>query len=102
MLRRIGSTGAVLSGPTRSALPTYFGRAPAVAFGDDTVVLLSGYEQELTIARVDSTGKIATRQDVAVSPAYPLTMYDLVRRGPDAVVAWMKSGGPLMLARVTP
>ena len=76
---------------------------PAVAFGDDTVVLLSGFEQELlTIARVDVNGKIVTRQDIAVSPAYPLTMYDVVHRGPDAVVAWMKSGGPLMLARVTP
>ena len=37
-----------------------------------------------------------------MSPAYPLTIYDVVHRGPDAVVAWMKSGGPLMLARVTP
>ena len=62
-------------------------------------MLLSGFEQELlTIARVDVNGKIVTRQDIAVSPAYPLTMYDVVHRGPDAVVAWMKSGGPLMLA----
>ena len=104
MSRRIGSKGELLSNPTTLGLfPTYFGRAPAVAFGDDTVVLLSGFERELlTIARVDVNGKIVTRQDIAVSPAYPLTMYDVVHRGPDAVVAWMKAGGPLMLARVTP
>ncbi len=68
-------------------------------------MLLDGGEQELlTIARVDVNGKIVTRQDIAVAPApaYPLTMYDVVHRGPEAVVAWMKSGGPLMLARVTP
>lgn len=104
LLRRIGSTGELLSGPSTLGLyPTYFGRAPAVAFGDDTVVLLSGNEQELlTLVRADTAGKIATRQDVAAAPTYPLVMYDLVRRGPDAVVAWMNAGGPLMLARVKP
>jgi len=104
LLRRIGSTGELLSDPiTLGLYPTYFGRAPAVAFGDDTVVLLSGNEQELlTVARADAAGKIATRQDIAAAPAYPLVTYDLVRRGPDAVVGWMNAGGPLMLARVKP
>jgi hypothetical protein len=104
MLRRLGPMGQLLSGPiTLGRSPTYYGRAPAVAFGDDTVVLLNGNEQELlTIVRVDAAGKIAARQDVAAAPAYPLVTYDVVRRGPDAVVAWMRPGGPLMLARVMP
>ena len=60
MSRRIGSKGELLSSPTTlGRFPTYFGRAPAVAFGDDTVVLLNGNEQELlTIVRVDVDGKI--------------------------------------------
>ena len=84
MSRRIGSKGELLSNPTTLGLfPTYFGRAPAVAFGDDTVVLLSGFEQELlTIARVDVNGKIVTRQDIAVSPGVPAD--DVRRRSPRA------------------
>ena len=59
MLRRIGSMGQLLSGPvTLGRSPTYYGRAPAVAFGDDTVVLLNGNEQELlTIVRADAAGR---------------------------------------------
>ena len=104
MLRRLGSAGELLSSPSTLGLyPMYFGRAPAVAFGIDTVVLLEGNDPELlTIVRIDAAGKVAARQDVAMAPAYDPLTYDVVRRGPDAVVAWMKAGGPLMLARVLP
>jgi hypothetical protein len=104
MLRRFGSAGELLSSAgTLGRYPTYFGRAPAVAFGDDTVVLLKGNELELlTIVRANAAGNITASQDVATAPSYAFLTYDVVRRGPDAVVAWMKPGGPLMLARVLP
>jgi hypothetical protein len=104
MLRRLGSGGELLSSPsTLGGFPMYGGRAPAVAFGVDTVVLLTGNQYELlTVARVDAGGNVVGRQDVASAPGYDFLTYDIVRRGPDAVVAWMKPGSPLMLARVLP
>jgi hypothetical protein len=52
---------------------------------------------------VDRSGKlVGTNYDVARSPEYGTWAYDMVRRGSEVVVAWLTSGGTLMLARVTP
>lgn len=101
--RRIGPAGELLSSALRLDSYPYFGRSPAAAFGSDTVVLLNGYQTEtLSVVRADASGQIVSRNDVAISPDYTTGVYDMVRRGSDVVVAWMKAGNVLMLARVTP
>jgi hypothetical protein len=74
-----------------------------VAFGDDTVILLSGAEKEdLAITRVDKDGRLVTvAYDIAIAPTYPPYAIDMVRRGPEVVVAWLL-GGAVKLARIAP
>jgi hypothetical protein len=102
MSRRIGPTGQLLADPiTLGLYPVWFGRAPAVAFGDDTVVLMNGYQQELfSVVRVDAAGKFLSGSDVAMAPDYGVSPYDIVRLGNDVVVGWLRPGSPLTLARV--
>ena len=103
MARWIGPTGQLLAGPiTLGLYPVWFGRAPAVAFGDDTVVLMSGSQQELfSVVRLDAGGKILSRSDVAMAPIYGVSGYDMVRLGGDVVVGWLWPGSSLTLARVS-
>jgi hypothetical protein len=104
VLRRIGTMGQLLSGAvTLTNAPSYYaGNTRAVAFGDDTVTLLTGaYQEEVTLARVDGTSSLSLI-DVARGPVNDLYMYDMVARGPDVVVGWIHGQGVLTLARVTP
>jgi hypothetical protein len=103
MTRRIGPAGEILSAPLTLGSYPYYGRSPAAAFGSDTVVLLSGSQTELlSVVRADASGNIVSRNDVAVSPEYTTGRYDMVRRGKEVVVAWIKAANVLMLARVAP
>jgi hypothetical protein len=102
--RRLGPSGELLAPPVALGFYPYFlGRAPAVAFGDDTVILLSGAEKEdLAIMRVDKEGTVVTlAHDIAIAPTYPPYAFDMVRRGPEVVVAW-PSAGAVKLARIAP
>ena len=103
--RRLASSGQPLTPPvTVGIYPNFLGRSPAVAFGDDTVVLLNGSdEEELAVARIDRDGKVVKPAfDIATSPYYGLSQYDMVRRGTEVVVGWLRPGQYLKLARVMP
>jgi hypothetical protein len=82
--------------------PTYLGQNRALAFGNDTIALLTGaYQDQLTLAYLDATFSLSYL-DVAKTPSNDLQIYDMVRRGPDVVVGWIGRDGQLMLARLTP
>jgi len=103
--RRIGSMGELRTSAVMfDMIPSYGARAPAVALGDDTLILMSSpAQEELILVRVDVNGKtVGMPYDVARSPAYGLYGYDMVRRGSEVVVAWAQGGQTLKLARVTP
>ena len=104
--RRLGSGGALLT-PAVPVVddPNFPGRADAVAFGDDTVILVSSFNStQLAITRLDKDGKVVTPvQDVARAPFYGLSQFEMARRGPEVVVGWLRASGErMMLARVTP
>jgi hypothetical protein len=85
--------------------PNFPGNADAVAFGDDTVILVSSFNStQLAITRLDKDGKVVTPvHDIARAPFYGLSRFELARRGTEVVVGWLRAGGEkMMLARVTP
>jgi hypothetical protein len=92
--RRIGSMGEVLSDPVSLDLfPTYYGRNPAQAFGDDTVILMSAAgQEELAVVRLDANGKtVGAAYDLARAPTYGVLMYDMARRGSELSSAGSRS-----------
>lgn len=105
--RRLGSAGellaeAVLVKPVYNYYPS-----PAVAFGDDTLVLLDGGQlSSLAVARVGPDGQILSRPyDIVRAPLYYIIYPDMVRRGPDAIVSWISNANSIPrvgLARITP
>jgi len=104
--RRVGPAGALSSPAVEiGPFPEHYGLAPAVAFGDDTVVLVGGDEGKLGVVRVASDGRIVTPlRDVVTGPFTEVALYDMVRRGPDVVAGWISryADGPISLVRVTP
>jgi len=101
--RRVSAMGQLLTGAVSLGVsPLYVGPNRALAFGDDTIALLTGvYQEQLTLARLDATLS-RSYLDVAKTPNNDLQIYDMVRRGPDVVVGWIGREGALMLARLTP
>ena len=104
--RRLGPSGEPLSAPvTVGTYLTVNGPPRAVAFGDETLVVIGdNYTSgRITLVHLGSDGQIAAPgYDLARTPRYYVGLGDIVRRGPDAVVAWTGSYGSLYLARVTP
>jgi len=104
--QRLALSGAPAGGSTAVAgYPAYLGEAPAIALGDDTVVLVPGSgHDELGVVVVDLDGKLVTPLlNVAKAPAIQVNVYDMVRRGSDLVVGWLSPlTGAVSLARVTP
>jgi len=103
--QRIAPDHTELMPVTLGMSPDYGARSPAVAFGDDTVVLVSGGQQRLALARVALDGTVLTpTHDILVSPNYEFNAWDMVRRGPDVIVGWVNwdSTQPIGLARLTP
>jgi hypothetical protein len=101
----LGDVGQPLLPPVVVAnYPTYFGVAPAIAFGDDTLVLIGGYgHEELALVHVLPGGLVAGLRGVVKAPALEIDVYDMARRGTELVVGWLSpSTGALGLARVTP
>jgi hypothetical protein len=97
--RRLAVTGAAL-GSRAPLAGRASGLGPSFAFGDDTVVLVLGYNDlSISFARVASDGSIVTPPHEIVRA--PDLVYRAARRGPDVVVAWFGPGG-LQIARVTP
>jgi hypothetical protein len=102
--QRVSPSGELLSPDALIGAFPFFARSPAFAFGDDTVVLLGSYDgTKLAITRVASDGRVVVpATDIARTLNSPLGTYDMVRRGPEVVVAWTKGGQGLGLARVVP
>ena len=103
--RRLGTSGQVVSDPALvGVFPYPYGPSRAVAFGDDTVVVIDGayVTGRIAVAHLASDGRYVTPVfDAARGPNYySLGPFDMVRRGPDVVVGWLGDG--LRLARVTP
>jgi hypothetical protein len=83
------------------ALPGWATRS--VAFGGDTAVLTTvGDPLSMVIARVASSGSVATPlRPIATSVSLGKTWnWNIARRGPDAVMAWLSATGDIQLARV--
>ncbi len=104
--RRLGPAGELLGPPvTVGVYPNFLGRTAALAFGDDTVILLNGFDRhQMAVIRIDKDGKIVKpAYDVAISPDEGLRQFDMVRRGTDIVVGWLQTrGAGVTLARITP
>jgi hypothetical protein len=95
------------SGPGQFALvamaPDFYGPAPAVALGDDTVVLASRvYGDGIGVTRLTSDGRVVWpyREVARSSPGYT-SGFDMVRRGPEIVVAF-SGPGQIYLERLKP
>jgi len=106
--RRLGSAGELLAEAVL-VTPVYnYTSIPAVAFGDDTLVLLDpdGNQSSLAVARVGPDGQIPTRPyDILRAPLYYIIYPDMVRRGPDAIVSWISNANSIPrvgLVRITP
>ncbi len=87
-----------------ATMPVSFGQSLALGFGDDTLVLLgSSYGSGLGIMRVAADGSVVTplydviRSQYGIGPAY-----EMARRGPEAVIAWLGFDARLVLLRVGP
>src|SRR4029078_7730623 len=82
----------------------YWGRAPALAFGDDTGLLANQYYSSgAGVVRGASDGRIVSPyRDVAAGPVSSIFPGDMVRRGPEAVVRFFSYDHGLYLARITP
>jgi hypothetical protein len=95
------------SAPPRVSIgsyPAYAGDAPAVSFGDDTLVLMRNntYGFALSITRVAADGQIINPPSNFVTAPYDVFMgREMVRRGPEAVVGW-HSFDQISLARLRP
>lgn len=82
--------------------------SPAVAFGDDTLVVMFAEDlvSSLVLTRVGPDGQILARPyDILRARPYAIGYFDMVRRGPDAIVSWLSYAGNNMrvgLVRITP
>ena len=106
--RRFGSAGEPLADAVLVKAISAYSQSPAVAFGDDTLVLVVGDQQgsSLSITRVGPAGQILTRPyEILRAPNLRSGSCDMVRRGPDAIVSWLSYRGDdsrVGLARITP
>jgi hypothetical protein len=104
---RLGLAGEELSQSVLISQPGASERWPAVAFGDDAIVLLAGSKgTSLGAARVSKAGQV-------MAPTFPiartrdaLEAYQVVRAGPGVVAAWLATrtgaSSRIGLARVVP
>ena len=103
---KVGPTGELLSSLVVIGSGLDFGGdARPVGFGADTVALLVGVTpaKAIGITRVGADGEIvAPAYKIASGPDVYAAWYDIVRRGPDAVVVWLGFSGGLRIARVAP
>jgi hypothetical protein len=106
--RRLDSQGTFLSpAAVVGRLPDFLNPSPAVAIGDDTIVLLGGHDwHALGIARVANDGQIAKpASTIATTARGTIETYALARLGTDVVAAWIAGtarSGRIGLARFTP
>lgn len=74
--------------------------------GGDTVAMLLGVtgQDAVAVERVDRTGAVLSpSRRIAEGNPLSLTWYEMVRRGPDAVLAWtVWAQSTVKLARVSP
>jgi hypothetical protein len=87
-----------------ASVPASYGEAPAVAFGDDTLVLLpTSYGGGLGLTRLGADGGVVTPLYDVVRSQYGIGYgYEMARRGPEAVIGWFGSDGRFFLLRVGP
>jgi hypothetical protein len=106
--RRFGPAGEPLAEALLAQSIHGYTQSPAVALGDDTLVLVADDDQtsSLAITRVDRASRVITPQyDIARAPTFTIFSPDMVRRGPDAIVSWLALVGVdwrVGLARITP
>jgi hypothetical protein len=103
----IGPAGELLSAATVLGHYSdgYYSGPSAIAFGNDTVVLIGSITQETVgVVRVGLDGRIiAPLHPILRSPNTPPAGLDMVRRGSELVVGWLSpSTYALELARLTP
>jgi hypothetical protein len=111
--RRISVTGEALGVPVLVGPPDrYHNLARAAAVGGDIVVLAGaenggplGVARALGIVRIDSRDQITMPVfDIAIGPG--MGSYNIARRGPDLIVAWLGGGfsteDRIGIARVLP
>jgi hypothetical protein len=106
--RRFGSAGERLADAVLLTPVDNYTSSPAVAFGDDTLVLMFAEDlvSSLALTRVGPDGQILARPyDILRARPYAIGYFDMVRRGPDAIVSWLSYAGNAMrvgLVRITP
>jgi hypothetical protein len=90
--QRVATTGAATSAPmVVDESDQWASTRRAYDVGGDTVAMLLGVtgKDAVAVARVDSTGALVSpSRRIAEGNPLSLTWYDMVRRGPDAVLAW--------------
>ena len=96
---RLDRNGARIAAPVvLGTIPAYFNRSPMVAFGQETLVVMSGYSGGVDLAtRLDITK--VDRDGRTVVPTFALTQdptgargYRAARLGARMVVAWVGGG----------
>jgi hypothetical protein len=104
--RKLGPTGAPLSAPVAIGSGYDFGGdARAIGFGADTVALLIGVNSAntLSITHIGPDGQIVrSPEKIAIGLGGGIGWHDIVRRGPDAVAAWLANGPGIRVARFLP
>ena len=100
----LGTGGAPPASPTyiRTGTDSY-NVTSGVVFGGDTVLTVTGGDefQVLSLARVDAGG-VFVGDRVPVTRGVDINWSRVVRRGPDAVVAWFGFPAAMHIARVRP
>jgi hypothetical protein len=100
VVQRLSSTGASLGSPIELAADVYDGPLWAILTGGETIALLSG--ATLDVARGGQVGALPA-PPVSISVENSPGWYALVRRGPEAVAAWIGTApNRLQVARITP
>lgn len=105
LMQAVGPDGAALSSPVVLGDGRVGFSSSAVVFGSD-IVTLSGVlaPEALGVVRIAPSGRFAgPEHKIARTPRSNFNGSRLVRRGPDAVVAWTSDARPgPQLARLTP
>jgi hypothetical protein len=105
--QRVTPTGAPASDPVViDESDQWASTRRAYDVGGDTVAMLLGVtgQDAVAVERVDRTGAVLSpSRRIAEGNPLSLTWYDMVRRGPDAVLAWtVWAQDGVKLARVSP
>jgi hypothetical protein len=102
----LGTGGAAPAPPNyiRAGMTGLAAPSSGVAFGTDMVLAAGGWDenvQALGVARADAGGTFLATP-IEVTRGLEINWSRIVRRGPDAVIAWFGFPAPMHIARVQP